>query len=102
VEDGLSISDASSKYGIKGGHTVKDWVIKFGRNHLLNKVVRIEMKDEKDRLKELEKELKLTKEALADSVLAQRLLENLITLADRDLNTDIKKNFGSKVLKQKR
>ncbi len=53
-EEGLRISEAARRYGIKGGSTIQNWVKQFGKNHLLNKIVRIEMKGEKDRIKELE------------------------------------------------
>jgi transposase-like protein len=51
VSSGSSISEVNRRYGIKGGATVQSWIKKFGREDLLNKVVRIEMKGEKDRLK---------------------------------------------------
>jgi hypothetical protein len=43
VSEGLSISEVSRRYGIKGGATVQSWLKKFGRTELLNKVVRIGM-----------------------------------------------------------
>jgi transposase-like protein len=52
VSSGSSISEVSRRYGITGGSTVKNWIKKFGREELLNKVVRIEMKGEQDRLKD--------------------------------------------------
>jgi transposase-like protein len=58
IESGeLSIEDACRLYDITGNDTIQKWIRKFGRNHLLNKVVRIEMKDEKDRVKQLEKKI---------------------------------------------
>jgi transposase-like protein len=102
VEKGFSISSVARKYDIRGGDTIQRWIAKFGKDQLLNQIIRVEMKGEKDRVKELEKELKSTKEALADSVLAQRLLENLIDLANKEYQTDLKKNFGSVVSSQKK
>lgn len=93
-EEGLSLAAASGRYGIKGSHTVRRWVEKLGRNHLLNKVVRIEMKGEKDRIKELEAEVARLKVALADSVLVNDLLNSLIKVAGEHYGTDLKKNFG--------
>ena len=57
-EEGLTFSEAMRRYGIKGGQTIQKWAISFGKNDLLNKVVRVEMKGEKDRVKELEAEVK--------------------------------------------
>lgn len=82
------------KYGIKGGSTVQNWIRKFGKQHLLNQVVRIETMGEKDRIKELENQIKKLKLALADSLLAQRSLEVIIDEANREYDTDLKKNFG--------
>ena len=37
-----SIGQASEHYGITGSMTVKKWLVKFGRNHLCPKVIRVE------------------------------------------------------------
>ncbi|MDR2287091.1 MAG: hypothetical protein LBE04_06415 [Prevotellaceae bacterium] len=84
----------SSGSSIKGGATVQSCIKKFGREDLLNKVVRIEMKREKDRLKQLEKELQATKIALAKKTMVVDALEILIEKANRHYETDLKKNWG--------
>lgn len=94
-EKGCSINFIRKKYGIKGGSTIQYWIEKFGKNHLLHKVVRIEMRGEKDRLKELEKENQRLKAALADEHLEKICLETLVEVANRTYNTDLKKNFGN-------
>jgi transposase len=93
-EDGLTISQVQRRYGIKGGGTVQKWLRKFGKNHLLNKIVRVEMKGEKDRIKELEAELKKVKIALADATLAKDALETLVEIVNEHYHTDVKKNLG--------
>jgi len=98
-EEGMGIKAIQRRYGIKGGSTVSRWLKQFGKNHLLNKVVRVEMKGEKDRTKELEKEIKKLKEALADAYLAKECAEKIIELANEEYKTDLKKNFGQKELK---
>ncbi|MDR2774858.1 MAG: hypothetical protein LBC19_08975, partial [Tannerella sp.] len=55
VSSGSSISSVCRRYGIKGGATVQSRIKKFGRDDLLHKVVRIEMKGEEDRLKTMKK-----------------------------------------------
>jgi hypothetical protein len=75
-------------------------VKELGKNHLLNKIVRIEMKGEKDRVKELEEEVKRLKLALADATMAKDLLGTLVEVASRHYKTDLKKNFGPKPLKK--
>lgn len=65
IESGqLSIGQTQHLYDIKGGETIQKWLTSSGKQHLLNKVVRVEMKDEKDRLKALEQENKKLMEAL--------------------------------------
>lgn len=94
VESGLLISEVSRKYGIKGGQTVHNWIKKFGKDHLLNKIVRIEMKGESDQIKQLQKELLATKVALADAVMVNKILEDLVGKANEIYDTDLKKNIG--------
>lgn len=90
----MTFSKARRRYGISGGATLQKWVISFGKNHLLNKIVRIEMKGEKDRVKALEAEVKKLKIALADAVLAKAALESLVTVVNTHYATDVKKNLG--------
>ncbi|WP_373494398.1 transposase [Aquiflexum sp.] len=97
-ESGSSISYLQKKYGIGGATTVQKWVRHFGKDHLLNKIVRVETMDEKNRLKQLEQENKKLKEALADSIIANKCLETLIEVANEEYRTDLKKNFGTGAL----
>ncbi|MFD2203661.1 transposase [Shivajiella indica] len=95
LEKGSSYSYLQKKYDIRGAETIQRWVRSFGRDHLLNKSVRIETMDEKRRLKELEEENKRLKLALADSIVANKMLETLIDVANDEYKTDLKKNFGN-------
>ena len=68
IESGiLTLSEARSKYGIKGTSTVQAWMKRMGKLRLLSKVIRVEKPDEKDRIKELERQIKELKESLADT-----------------------------------
>ena len=96
-EEGLPVSTVARRYGIKGGNTVQRWLKIYGKNHLLNKIIRIEMKDEKDRIKELESELKKLKIALADATLANNAMETLIDIVNEHYHTDVKKNLGPRL-----
>lgn len=93
-EEGLSVSEIKRRYNIKGGETVQNWIGKFGKEYLLNTIVRIEMKDEKGRIKELEAGVKKLKIALADTVLARDVYKTTIEVADENYRTDLKKNFA--------
>jgi transposase len=94
-ESGSSLAELNRRYGIGGAHTIENWVKKFGKSHLLNKVVRIETMDERDRVKQLEEELKAVKVALADSMLKNKCLEVVIDEANKEFKTDLKKSFGT-------
>ena len=100
LESGSSISFLQKKYGIRGAETIQNWIKSFGRHHLLNKTVRIETMDEKNRLKQLEEENGKLKAALADSIIANKCLETLIQVANEEYKTDLKKNFGTDALKK--
>jgi transposase len=97
VEEAVSFEFVRKKYGIRGGSTIQDWVKQFGKHHLLNKVVRIETMNERDRLKQLEEENKRLKMALADAFLAKDCLEEVIKMANEEYKTDLKKSFGDQL-----
>jgi len=92
-----TIAEARKIYDISGCGTIESWIKKFGKNHLLAKVVRIEMKDEKDKLKELEQQKKQLESALAQAHLKIICLESLVDSAEEYYQIDIKKKFGTPV-----
>jgi transposase-like protein len=97
IESGrLTIAEAQKLYDIGGSQTIPNWIKKFGKTHLLGKVVRIETTDEVNQLKTLEKENHRLESALAQAHLKIVALEGLIEEADSFYDTDIKKNFGMK------
>lgn len=103
VESGKkSIGEARREYGISGKMTVQKWVKKFGKNNLLSRVVRIEMKDEKNRIGELEREKRELESALAQSHLKILALESLVEIAKEKYNIDLKKKSGSAGLKEQK
>ena len=94
-EEGLTVQAAKRRYGIGGGQTIQRWIRKFGKYHLLEKIVRIETMEEKDQIKKMQEEIRRLKLALADSLMAQKCLESLIQEANKEYKTDLKKSFGS-------
>jgi len=97
IEQGSSIELVRKKYDIKGCSTIQQWVSSFGKNHLLNKIVRIETMDERSKMKQLEEDNKKLKMALADAYMAKECLEGVIKLANKEYRTDLKKNFGDQL-----
>jgi transposase-like protein len=98
VSSGSSISEVCRRYDIKGTGTVQSWIKKYGRTDLLNKVIRVKMRSEDDKFKQLEAENRRLKVALADAILVKDVLETLIDVVDEHYQTDVKKNFGHKLL----
>jgi transposase-like protein len=94
VESGQGLEFVRKKYDIGGSATIQKWIKAFGKNHLLNKIVRIENMDDKDKLKQLEQDNKKLKLALADAHMAKVLLEGVIEMANEEYKTDLKKSFG--------
>ena len=103
IENGkLRIFEAQKLYGIRGARTIQQWIKKLGKLHLLNKIVRIEMKDEVSRIKQLEREKKELESALAQAHLKLLAYESIIEVAEENLGIDIKKNFKQKILSGQR
>ena len=97
IEQGSGIELVRKKYDIKGGSTIQQWISNFGKNHLLNKIVKIETMDERSKLKQLEADNKRLKIALADAYMAKDCLEGVIKMANQEYKTDLKKNFGDQL-----
>ena len=52
IESGqITIVEAGRIYDITGGNTINDWLKRFGKHHLLCKVVWAQMRNEKDKIK---------------------------------------------------
>jgi transposase-like protein len=97
VSQGNSISEVCRRYDIKNMSIVSKWIKKYGRHELLNTVIRVKMRSEDDKIKQLEAEVRRLKISLADAVLAKELLETLVEVVDEHYQTDVKKNFGQKL-----
>ena len=79
IETGkLTLAEARNIYGIRGSTTIQRWMVKFGKNHLLNRVVRIEMKDEKDKVREQREKIRQLESALSDAHLHIIVLRSTI------------------------
>lgn len=97
IESGkYTISQARKVYDITGGGTVERWLRSHGKNELIGKVVRIEMKNEQDKIKSLEHQKQELESALAQSQLKILCLESAIEVANEYYQTDLKKNFVTK------
>jgi len=79
VESGkYTIEGARQLYDIGGKTTIQRWLVKHGNNHSVGKVVRIEMADERQKLKQTEAEKVELERALGQSQLKIQYLEAVI------------------------
>lgn len=93
-EKGISVCEAQKKYGITGAQTVYRWVRKYGKNHLIGKVIRVETVNEKNILKEKEKEIAELQKALARSELKVMKLEVDLEWVEEKYGIKVKKKSG--------
>ena len=95
IESGkFRLSQVRRIYDIGGGGTVYQWLRKLGKGHLIDKIIRIEMKDEKDKLKELQQKNHQLESALAQTQLKLLMSEALLESVEAHYKIDVKKTFG--------
>jgi len=80
------IPHAQEKYGISGSETIQRWLIKYGRGHLLPRIVRIEMPDEKSEITKYKKRIRELEKALADTKVAEVLNRAYFELVCKEAN----------------
>jgi transposase-like protein len=91
-----SISEAKEHYGITGASTVRNWLVKYGRNHLCAKVVRVEKPNEKDQILQLKKQIKQLKEALGQTQAENVINQEFLKIACEQMGKDVE-SFKKKV-----
>ena len=77
LESGMlgSVTEAQRRYGISGSQTVRKWVMRLGGNHLLGKVVRVEIPDEKQEVETLRRQVRDLEHALAHTRMKELLAQ---------------------------
>ena len=92
IESGrYSIEAARQVYDIGGKTTIQRWIRKYGVNHSVGKVVRIEMADEQQKLKLVEAEKAELERALGQSHLKILYLEAMIAEYEKLQKADERK-----------
>ncbi len=84
-----SVGAAAKAYGIKGKSTVRNWVIKYGTEKLLPKVIRIETLKEQNELKVSRKRIRELEAAVADAHIDYCLERAYLSIACEHLEIDI-------------
>jgi len=98
IEKGeLTKQEAMQVYGINGSETINGWLKAYGKYHLINRVVRIEMKDEKDINKELRSQMKELKDALASVTVHNIAMQSYIDVVNENISEEEKKTLLSKL-----
>lgn len=91
-----SIYEAKEHYGITGATTIRRWLLKYGRNHLCPKVIRVEKPNEKDQIRQLKKHIRQLEQALGRTQADKVLNEAFLELACEELGQGVE-SFKKKV-----
>ena len=91
-----SIEQARRVYGIRGGGTIRYWIEKYGKRHLLKKVVRVEKPGEESELKQLRRRVRDLEKALADAHLDLKVGEAYLGIACRAAGIEDVEGFKKK------
>ncbi len=83
-----SAHEASRAYGIRGTDTVRRWVRRYGKGHLLKKVVRVEKPGEVRELKRLKEKVRELESALADAYIDGAMARSYFELLCERTGTD--------------
>jgi transposase-like protein len=101
IESGkLSLRQAQKIYDIGGTGTINRWIKNLGKSYLLSNVVKIEMKDEKDKVKELQDRVRKLEKLLADKELDNLMNEAFLELMAEDTGINLEE-FKKKVDKER-
>lgn len=91
IESGnISQAEAVRAYGMTKG-AVRFWLESYGKLRCKRTIVEVVMRDEKEKIEELQK-------ALAEAHLKLRIYDKVIEHANKKYKTDLKKTFGTSEL----
>jgi len=88
VEAGSSCEHVRKKYGIGGYSTIQKWMKRLGKLGALPKIIRVEKPDEKEKLKELERQIRQLKNALAETQVRCVIAESHFEIVCEDHGLD--------------
>ena len=91
LEDGRfdSMVAAQRHYGIGGMSTIQGWPRRYGKNHLLPKVVIVQKPDEKDQMRQLKQQVAELQRALGQTQVENVLNAEFLKIACVDLGCDV-------------
>lgn len=88
VESGRSILEVRKKYFIGGSSTIQKWMKRLGKLGALPKVIRVEKPNEKGKLKDLERQIRELKNALAETQVRCVIAESHFEIVCQDQGLD--------------
>jgi transposase-like protein len=92
-----SMAEARRTYDIGGGSTVANWLKKYGKNHLLGKVVKVETTDERDEKKRLKQRIEQLEKALADAKVKEVMSRAYFEVLCEDMGIEDVEGFKKKL-----
>ncbi len=93
-----SIESARKHYGIGGMATIQTWLRKYGKNHLLPKVVIVQKPNERDQIRQLKQQVAELQRALGQTQVENVLNGEFLKIACDELACDVtafKKKVGT-------
>lgn len=93
-----TIMAAQHHYGIGGMDTIQRWLRKYGKNHLIPKVVIVQKPDEKDQIRQLKRQVAELQRVLGQTQTQNVLNAEFLKIACEALGCDIeafKKKVGT-------
>ena len=90
-EAGISVHGLQKKYDIRGSGTIAGWIKKYAREGFRHETIRIQTKDEIQRIKTLEKKNKELEQALGKVMLEKMKLESIVEVLEESYGVEIKK-----------
>ena len=88
VEAGVTCEQVRKKYGIGGINTIQYWMKRLGKLESLPIIIRVEKPDEKAKLKDLERQIKELKNALAETQVRCVIAESRFEIVCEDQGLD--------------
>jgi len=84
-----TIWEAQRHYGVTGNGTVQRWLQKYGKNHLVPKVIRVQKPNEKDQIRQLKKQVAQLERALGQTQAENVVNRQFLKIACEDLGCDV-------------
>ena len=100
IESGKhTFASARKMYGITGGTTLTWWFKKLGKLDSIPMIIRVEKPDEKDRIRDLERQIKELKNSLAETQVRYLVAESYFEVVCEEQGLDaeqVKKKLKAK------